>query len=252
MSSHFSSLNLLAGKKKSALLALLALAVFPAGMPDAEARAKRDQEPPADFGMQIFTQPGCDGAFEQQDGSSYENRRGSQIIQTFGSPEPLLERWNGRPAHAFVEIVADESGNVVDVKLLKADDAGSRYDKALLAYFGSMKIWPEMQGRHCMDVSFAAPGQYNAERRNPKRTPGQPTVVTELPYPEAAYNAGIGGVVELSIWVTMVGTVHNVSVLSEEPGGHDFGIAAQEAVMEEWRFENTPPGRYRLRVRFAR
>ena len=117
----------------------------------------------------------------------------------------------------------------------------------------SLKKWafePDLPGDYCIDAEINLTAEYNKHLKNPKKAPGQPTIVTALPYPEGAYLENVEGDVEFSVWITSHGVVNQILVLSEEPEGYEFAEAAAEAIPKEWRFGDTPAGRYRLKVRF--
>lgn len=146
----------------------------------------------------------------------------------------------------------DAAGRVSEIQLKSVWRTGAKYEPA---FREAARLWtfkPGQPGKVCVNLAVDIGGEVTALFDEPKRPAPTPTVATEIPYPELAYENNISGSVLLSIEINRDSQVTAVRVIQEEPGGYAFGIAAAETVKSEWRFDGAQAGRYRLKLKFAR
>ena len=70
-----------------------------------------------------------------------------------------------------------------------------------------------------------------------------------LEYPYKAREERIEGWADLGIQIDKRGRITHAAVLAEQPQGYGFGKSAYKS-LSWWRFDDTRPGTYRLRVEF--
>lgn len=92
------------------------------------------------------------------------------------------------------------------------------------------------------------PGPPSPPAAEPAAAP-RPTYRANVDYPARARTAERNGVAVVEVLVAAGGSVADVRIVSETPGGYGFGEAAMKSV-RQWRFETAQPGVYRVTVRF--
>ncbi len=200
------------------------------------------------LGFQMTMERGCGEAAAPAQGATGSIKAN---LKAFGIPIVVFENWKGETASLLIRYTASGDGKVTDAATIKTDKNGETYAAGLVETVRTWTFSPGDTGTHCIDVWIGNLDEAAVERAAPNKRLGTPSAATAVPLPEAAKAAGVAGAVELSVWITNLGTVRKATVLSESPAGYGIANAAIKAVTESWRFAGTAPGWYRLSVNVA-
>lgn len=166
---------------------------------------------------------------------------------------PAGARDSGVAGQATVVATIDEKGNVESVRIAKQSPPGYGFGEAardaVLHYEfrpGPRSVWATT-----IDFSFYDPDG-TAEMAMPEgELPAAPTPrrAGSPEYPYKARGEGVEGWADLGVQIDKRGRITHAAVLAEQPLGYGFGKSAYKS-LSWWRFDDTRPGTYRLRVEF--
>ncbi len=167
--------------------------------------------------------------------------------------QPAVDALPHGVVNAMLVTVAqvNANGEVTDVEVRGGWPQSARYEGEFRKSVRTWKFASGHPGQYCATLFIDVDGQVMALYAVPDKAAPKPSVATEIPFPEFAYENAVKGTVTLSIDVGPDGKVMDARTVREAPKGYGFGRSAVETVMAEWRFEGAPEGRYRLKLSFA-
>ncbi len=229
---------------------MILLAAFPFLIGAAGRGEDHGGPPPVRPGQTPLT-PGVDGVTEP------ELIPGTKVLPVY----PEAARKVGAPGKVTLRAVIRRDGTVGDIKVLEEPPGGFGFGRAAIEAVRQWRYRPATKDGRPVDVYLTIVVNFQlASAAKPRGESAPPPVgearggkvlapgvdgVTEpelIPgtkvrpvYPKAAQAAGVSGKVTLRAVIHRDGTVGDIKVLRESPGGFGFGRAAIDAV-QQWRY----------------
>lgn len=167
----------------------------------------------------------------------------------FRAPKKFIQFRGWAAISLVLHIGAD--GRVAAMTIRSENPPGEGLADAARKAFTGWTFTPGRPGDYCIQISLTNDPKARPPVDNPDDPVAPAPVVRIIPdYPQAALENGVEADVLLAVTIATNGAVSGTAVIHQSNGDYDFGVAAYRAV-RKWRFPaDTPPGRYRLIIRF--
>ena len=142
-------------------------------------------------------------------------------------------------------------GRVSAMTITSENPPGEGLADAARKHLTEWTFTPGRPGDYCIQYSLTTDKDAGPPWDNPGDQSAPAPIVKTIPtYPQKALDDAIEADVLLAVQIATGGAVSSAKIIEQSTPDYDFGAAATRAV-RQWRFPaDTPPGQYRLVVKF--